>query len=293
VKWPNGLIIASLLLIGSAPIQDENKKTSCSFEVLSQMSQEDRYYLSVFLCTILFYDDFSYLLFGSKPIAYASFDKPVSFRFSYGRVFESDLELSRGFNVFEKNKHLFLSDNIAVRFYEDNELLEILMINKKNLLKMLEVHINDFKLVLGPEVSIESLYAKITAQENLAQVVNNHDALFGILLGYGRNNAWLFHRKSTIFRELNTFNPPKKRKAFLEKEWAKVAQKMTFFSEESCGEKYTLKTPRLPLLHFMADPSSLETKQLKAQYRKEREEMKKLFAKQGWLEATLQKLMSE
>lgn len=257
------------------------------------MTPEERYYLSTFLRAVLFSDDFSYLLFGSKPIAAAGFEKSIPFNFSYDGVSALDLKVRKGMEAFKKNQHLFSSSNIIVRLSEDDEYSYLLMINKKNLLKTLKEHINDFKKVLGPETTAESLFARITGKEYLSGVIESHEALLGILLGYGSNNAWLFHQKRTISRRLNELEPPMKKDGSLEEEFAEMAQKLEFFSEDPHEYNYALKSPRIPLPHFMADPNSLETKKLKEQYNKERKDMKKLFAKQSYVEATLQKLMDE
>jgi hypothetical protein len=202
------------------------------------------------------------------------------------------LKTSKGLEIFKKNQHLFSSENIIVRFSEDEEATYVLMINKQNLLKTLKEHIDDFKEVLGSDTTVESLFAQITDNNySFVDVIKDHDALVGILLGYGRNNAWLFHRKNTIRRKLREFNPPLKREGALEKEFTDVVKKITFFTKEAREYKYILKSPRIPLLHFMADPNSLETKELTQQYEKERREIKRRFAKQNYVEAALEQLM--
>ncbi len=290
-KWSKRSTIAllSLLLIGSA-FALFPRKTSRSSKALSQMSPEEHYYLATFLRVILFSDDFSYLLFGSKPIAAAGFEKSIPFNFLYDYVSELNFKAMKGLEIFKKNQHLFSSGNIIVRFDEDAEDLFILMINRKNLLKTLEKHIDDFKRVLGPETTKESLFTQITEKDCLADVIKNHEALFGILLGYGRDNAWLFNEKKTVSRRLNRFEPPMKRDGSLEEEFTKIDQKTTFFSDDTHEWKYILQSPRIPLPHFMADPNSLETKKLREQYGKDREDMKRLFAKKNYVEATLEQL---
>ena len=196
--------------------------------------------------------------------------------------------------IFKKNQHLLSSGNIIVRFSEDEEATYVLMINKKNLLKTLKEHISDFKQVLGPDATVESLFTQITDRDySFVDVIKDHVALVGILLGYGRNNAWQFHRKNTIRHKLREFKPPIKRDGLLEKEFAEIVEKTTSFSEDNHEYKYILKSPRIPLLHFCADPNSVETKSLLEQYEKERREIKRLFAKRNYVEATLEQLMGK
>jgi hypothetical protein len=258
------------------------------------MSPEDRYYLATFFRILLFSDDFSYLLYGTKPVACADFEKPTSYYFSDVCLSPLSLKASKGLQIFKKNQHLFSSGNIIVRFSEDEEATYVLMINKKNLLNTLKEHINDFKQILGPAATVESLFTQITDRDySFVDAVKDHDALVGILLGYGRNNAWLFHRKNTLRHKLREFKPPIKRDESLEKEFTEIVKKTTSFTNEAREYKYILKSPRIPLLHFMVDPLSLETKSLLEQYEKERKEMRRLFAKRNYVEATLEQLMDK
>ncbi len=295
-RW-KGLIIALLILVltGSA-IPFLAREHSRSTRILSQLSDDERHCLSVFLDFTLFYDNFAYLLFGSKPIAITGCQKSTpSFYFSRHFLSSLDVEEKMGFEVFKKMQHLFCSRNVIVHITEDEDNLYLLMINKKNLLRTLQEHIEDFKQVLGAENTVESLFNRITAgKEHLADVLKKHQALLGILLGFGRNNSWLFHEKSTIRTKLKEFAPPKKRDSSLEKELDLMDQNTTAFSENSRESKYILRNPSaIPLPGFMVDPHSLETKQLKERYEKDRQGMKKIFAKQSFVDATLQLLMKE
>ena len=286
------LIIAllSLLLVASA-FALIHRKTLRSDETSVQMTPEEHYYLATFFNVILFSDDFSYLLFGSKPVACTSFEKSIPFNFSYECVSGFNFTINKGLEVFKKYRHLFSSRNIIVHLSEDADYTYLLMINRENLLKTLEEHINDFQQVLGQNYTTDSLFAQITGKEYLADVIKNHEALLGILLGYGRNNAWNFHQKNKLSRRLNRFKPPIKRDSSLEKEFAELVKKTTFFSDDVHEKKYILKSPRIPLLHFMADPNSPETKKLREQYGKEREDMRRLFSRRDCANATFQKLM--
>jgi len=102
-RWTIALL--ALLLLGSALVFTL-RKTSRSSKALSQMSPEERYCLGVFLRGILFSDDFSYLVFGSKPIAVANFEKKFnSFRFSRHLMSESNFKTIKGLEVFKKYQY--------------------------------------------------------------------------------------------------------------------------------------------------------------------------------------------
>src|ERR1700722_2067729 len=221
------------------------REKSCGHEVLNELSDEEQHCLSVFLRISLFPENFAYVLFGEKPMAFTSCEKSLpSFSFSRGFLSTLDLEERKGFEVFKKLQHLFSSKNIVVKITENDSHLFLLMINRKNLLNVLRKNIDDFKQVLGPENTVKSLFHRMTSgDEHLADVINQHEALLGILLGYGKHNSWLFHQKRTITMKLNEFAPPKKRNSALEQEYDYIDQNKTGFSDGSRERKYVLRNP--------------------------------------------------
>jgi hypothetical protein len=79
-------------------------------------------------------------------------------------------------------------------------------------------------------------------------VIKDHEALLGILLGFGRNNAWLFHNKRRVMRELDEFGFPLKRTDLLEKELAEINRQMDCFGPDLPYRTSVLKKPYIPLL---------------------------------------------
>lgn len=285
-----------ILFAGCSTVIFLIREKSRSNLILNQLSDEEQYYLSVFLRISLFSENFAYVLFGEKPIAFTSCEKSLpSFSFSKDFLSQLELEERKGFEVFKKIQHLFSSKNIIVKITEDDDYLFLLMINKANLLSVLQKHIDDFRQVLGSENTVESLYNRMTmGNECLADVIHKHEALLGILLGFGRNNSWLFHQKKAITMKLNELAPPKKRNCSLEQEFDHIAHNMAVFSKNSRERKYILKNPLIvPLPGFMVDPHSLETQQLKERYEKDRQNIIHIISKQGFVDATLSLLMND
>ena len=130
----------------------------------------------------------------------------------------------------------------------------------------------------------KSLSINITPQEILESclkgniifedVLNYHDGLLGILLGYGRHNAQLFFRKIQIegIRELQKFSltknslQPSEGFRTLDDEYNDLSARLSFFDE---GEILDLNPLFMTLPGFMADHNSIETQQLKIKYRKQ------------------------
>lgn len=257
------------------------------------MSPEERYYLDAFLRRILLSDDFSYVLFGSKPCAFTSYSKTTSFNVLCDGLTISDIKIRQGLEVFRKYQLFFQSNNFIIIFYDYPNDLDILLINKKTFSLIFNRYKNDFEQVLGPQITDENLLTHFAESDELGDAIKNHQALLGILLGYGRNNAWLFHNRTTAERGLDEFNLCSKKQALLEKKITEINQKLKFFSIDPPNHKSFLKRSLIELPHFMADSSSIETKELKETYEKDREKMKNIFAKQNLIEATFQQLIDK
>jgi hypothetical protein len=65
----------------------------------------------------------------------------------------------KGFEVFKKYLHLFSSRNIVVRLFGNPEEPIIVMVNKENLLNVLNKYKSDFEQVLGLEITSDNFLA--------------------------------------------------------------------------------------------------------------------------------------
>ena len=145
------IILLSILILSGSTFFFARKDRSSSAELLTRMTLEERYYLDAFLRNLLFVEDFSYVLFGSKPMSFTSYEKYVlPFNVSYDYVSASNLKIKKGLEVFKKYQHFFSSSNIDMRFFDDPEDLVLVMINKKNFLHVFNKYQSDFKQVFGP-----------------------------------------------------------------------------------------------------------------------------------------------
>jgi hypothetical protein len=284
------IVVLSLILGGSTFVL-VSKRNHVISKTLGMMTQEERYYLDAFLRRILFSDDFSYVLFGNKPCAFTSYSKSITFDITYDDLTISNIKIKRGLEVFRKYQHFFPSRKFVFHFYDHLDDLIVLLINKSNLSHAFNKYKSDFEQILGPEITSKKLLAQIAESDDFGEVIKNHQALLGILLGYGRNNAWLFYNRTMAFYGLDKFDPSLKRTALLEKKIAELNQQLQPFSTDQSSLKSFLKKPLIELPHFMADSNSLETKELKERYEKDREKIRKTFSKQNITEITLQQLM--
>lgn len=288
------IILLSILILSGSTFFFARKDRSSSAELLTRMTLEERYYLDAFLRNLLFVEDFSYVLFGSKPMSFTSYEKYVlPFNVSYDYVSASNLKIKKGLEVFKKYQHFFSSSNIDMRFFDDPEDLVLVMINKKNFLHVFNKYQSDFKQVFGPKINGEDYLSQFIGKGDHRENAIKNEAILGMILGYGKGNALLFHKKRTLMRELKGFNLSLKQRRSREEELAEINQHFGRFSLDLPRMKPFPKKLFIPLPGFVADPDSEETQELKERYGKDRKKMMKIFAKRGFLEATLHQLMDK
>ncbi len=157
----------------------------------------------------------------------------------------------------------------------------ILLMNKQAMASIVDQHEQDFRQVLQREhVTAEELFIEARGSSLLNEVLKAHEGLIGTLLGYGRDNAWLFSEKkhgkdisiSSLWgTEIEEFMREKRTYTSL------------WFSDEGDDISKQLSYPC-----FMADPLSVETLLLKQQYLETRNNIIQYYDGSGeFLDATL------
>ena len=113
--------------------------------------------------------------------------------------------------------------------------------------------------------------------------------MIGTLLGYGRNNAWLFHRRKQLsyLTEEAPYSLNHCSKRLLE-ELATLDQTLHIFDNQEC---YCLNLLFMGLPRFVAEPNSYETQQLKRKYENQYHEIMRRYAKGDFLEVTLKQML--
>lgn len=82
---------------------------------------------------------------------------------------------------------------LKIREHEDN--YEIISLNKKRVLEVIQENLSLFQYVLGPKVTPESVFSTLANSEDSFYDILQHDnALVGILLGFGTTNSILGSR---------------------------------------------------------------------------------------------------
>jgi hypothetical protein len=235
--------------------------------------------------------DFAYTIFGSKPMSLADMCLQISPNLPIHKHLKARFifaKLKRSLNTWYKYRDGFhFKDFIFLDQEEDLfDCLVFILINKNNMINVLNDHIAIFKEKLGDSFTPESFLAKLEKRElSLAQAIQDSDRLLGIMLGYGERNATLFQERFDLLRAVS-----KRKKENLPLDCILLGRleaieaKLGDFSEPE-------EEPILPPLYFLADTSHPETIALKQQYTRDRQKIERLMRKPKFMDRVLNRLV--
>jgi len=246
-----------------------------------QMSRKDQRRLTVFFYKMMIQEDGGYTLFACKPMHMGGYIKPFSMAKDGGIFFmslrPSNIRTYLGWKTWEKYAHLF-SHSRFLLWAEENptwtkphDAVSILLVHKQKLAETIRTHNDDFKRVLQrDEIDSEMLLNEAKEKPFLKGVLRGHDGLIGTLFGYGRSNAWLFEKRksgeSTILAPL----------------WEQEFYEFMWNNRNSQNLSLALDYPS-----FYCDQNSYETKRIKNEFLKVRDEILKYYQGKPFLEATI------
>jgi hypothetical protein len=262
--------------------------------ILTKLPSKDRKNLEKFFRSAFVFDHFGYVLFGNKPMAISSY-VPHFFYIDNGKIFfsfsyfaPSNLKNKKNYEIWLKYQKLFPLKKYILKT-EQNPWIKnsrfILLINKKKFVQTIENNISDFDSVFNKETAPFSLLEQAKQQNLLKDILLSHDALIGMLLGYGKNNSWKYYER---------YNNNKKHPLVyvwqddsLQNEILSRLNKPTI---KHLLDIYSLDLNFILLPSFVADISSQETKLLKNNYHQIRKHILDYYTDRDFLETTLEHL---
>jgi len=146
-------------------------------------------------------DNFAYTLLGSKPVSWACYKNPLPFvdcSTCYTSLKGYNHRMRAGWKAWIKYQDLFPSTNLwskASLKYPGS--VSIFILNEQSFINIINENKEDFQDVLKREIIDPVQLLKEARETSLIDtVLQEHQALIGIVLGYGRNNSWEFHKRS-------------------------------------------------------------------------------------------------
>lgn len=222
-------------------------------------------------------DNFAYTILGSKPISWSTYQKPFPFS-NWTRFYDSFSEYNRilcsGWETWEKYQHLFPSAHLWVekpKCYPGS--VSILIINKERFNDVVNQNKKDFQEVLGREIKDGyQLFQEAQYGSLMNDVLQGHQALMGIVLGYGKDNSWKFLEGCKTRTPIGSI-------------WGEDFPIEEFVESEISLTDYYLSVFSCP--SFAGDPNSVESLALKAEYTLTKQKVIEYYKGKNFLEATL------
>lgn len=167
---------------------------------LDKISLSDRQKLNVFFDYLIHNSVVGYSLCGDKPVSIETFPTlsriPTKNAVIIFAKYQGYSILRSGWDLWTRYSYLFASQKFVLRFVPEYSTL--VFINKDAAKKVIANNLDLFQKYSSLIMTSEEFLEEICNPKNKEYAVGNNPILLGILLGYGRNNAIAFTKKSFI-----------------------------------------------------------------------------------------------
>jgi hypothetical protein len=241
------------------------------------VSLKEKKQLEYFLEDLVIYECGGYTLLGNKPVTFTYILKPI-FKWDLFYLWDafspSNIKRRRAWQTFKKYQPQLCGTNIIIWSETSpwNKNVElILLANKKEIYRVISENEKDFEAIDLKELKSKDFFAEI---------LQSHEGLIGTVLGYGRNNAWLFWKDRSLLPKEGIFSK----------------EIHGLFKNKKAALNFAFGWPKMTLSDilmyptFRANPDLEETKQLKESYLITRKTICNYYEGQNFLEATIQLL---
>jgi hypothetical protein len=248
---------------------------------IASISSQDRESINQLFNFLIKEDHFGYTLFGDKPVSLSGHFTITPWENIVERVNDQDGIFWKNWRIWEKYQQIFPLQNFILinePSKRHKNILNVILINKKEFIRVVNQNQRLFEAVLGYKISPHHMLQKIESGEiTFVDSINDNQGLWGILLGYGKHNSMLYNQRERSYFDCFALSD--------------TALKNSSINLEACGD-YDYSPLIIGSVHFAGDKSNLETKKLQERYRKLRGKISEIYSKGDFLEITLSKLTS-
>ena len=257
-------------------------------KIIEIIPKRDRGTLELFFQEIVYKEHFGFTLFGDKPVSLTGYFDPLPME-NYLQVHRNAI-LKNGWETWKKYRPIFPVNNYILIEEAENELNVITLINKGALVKTIHENLDLFQRILGNAITPEEFLKKLEEPNaSLFALIHQHEGLYGIFLGYGKINAYLYHRRA----ELNIFNQQAVfsfSKSVPSKGFSSLDEEIHFLKEKIEGVENNSRLSLVKLPQFVGIKNHPETIQLRKKYQNIRAQMMVRLSKENVLDLALQQL---
>lgn len=190
---------------------------SCLFTSCSQnphpneLKKIETQYLEKFFRHLFETTSAGYVLYGEKPLFLCTFNSiettiPGTTEHRNAVILTQGLNAWRKQKIEGKNYLLFSSPGREV-----GSACEIILINTKAFNQVVRENLSLFRFKLGPQLNEKNLLENILSPSGFSTLLKGHEALQGILFGYGTENALTYERGNSLRKaalSISKLNPP-------------------------------------------------------------------------------------
>lgn len=243
------------------------------------MPAKDKKKLTALMQKLFAENSFAYTILGSKPISWESYQDHLplsSWTLFYNSFSKHNRVIRAGWKTWQKYQNLFPE----VSLWAENSKrhlgsISILVVNEVSFNDVVNKYRRDFQDVLSREI-VDGFQLIMESKNSslIDEVLKGHQALIGIVLGYGRDNSWQFHEAC-------------KNRVPMSWVWE---NEESFFGEKAMPSDITLSDYYLSLYScpsFAGDPNSAESLSLKKEYAETKQKVINYYKGKDFLEATL------
>jgi hypothetical protein len=191
--------------------------SACTFQPKSKssskhsISDEERIWMKEFFTDLLFEDFGAYVLYGTKPMSWSCLENlPTEEEKAEWNAYYESLLPEEKAKFVERRVHDFkgnfqkweqIKDRLPIRQYlfglfpnaVSKKVENLLFVNIEQTIRAFLANYEDFRRVLGYDFDpIDAVFDIENRESKFWNEVLKHHALIGILLGFGRDNAWFF-----------------------------------------------------------------------------------------------------
>lgn len=242
------------------------------------MSRWEAGFLESFFRHSICCDQWGYTLFGCKPLAFSGKSRFFS---SLASILPPEYCMRKGWKVLQK---LHLSHpNFAIwseKASWSKNVDCIYIAHRKSISEVLRLYNQDFcELAHHDYIDADELFQNIPKHSLMRDKLNQNETLLGILLGYGRDNSYLFCNKMVNHKDLNIWDQ-------------EIEQPII----KRCFKKLiTFRDPEISDMlfpQFIGNKNSEETSTLKHRYLEVRQKIIDYYYGKSFLETTLSLLIN-
>lgn len=270
--------------------------------ILKAMPKSDRNGLEYFLLEFITWNSGGYVLFGEKPMALNVIDEKItpfkSFSEFKTAIIPRRIKLVRGYKTWRKYEKFFPMYKYAFFYEKARNGSMFTLVNKSAFIQKVNQYKDNFALILHRVVQGDELLKEGLNKPLISEILCNHDELLGTLLGYGRENAFLFHQRNQLSTEKEMIDFIEKhhfKSAWTDEEFE--AFRIQFLNHSWITTYVTgahLKDFRLMALPgFAAVLDSEETQYWRNHYLQTKAKIIEFYKDKDFLEATLRILTSQ